>query len=121
MHVFRALKPTWFDNDKLTNAAFRRGPRDDDGLSVASSLEAAQSLLSSGKGVAGILITELAKSGFPLVETDEIHGYIDNVPPYEENPDTDAYARSTEVADRLLELAKGGIVLDRWRRKSAPE
>jgi hypothetical protein len=101
---------------QLTNIAFRRSPNDTDGLSVASSHEAAKTLLRSGCGVARLGVAEIAALGLTVVTTDDDHGYIDGLPPYAADPTDQNYTRAIELADRLLELSRDNITNDHWRR-----
>jgi hypothetical protein len=55
--------------------------------------------------------------GFTVRHDDEEHGYIDGLPPFTENPNDDSYNLATEAADKILELAKGNITFDHWRRR----
>lgn len=102
----------------LSNDAFRRSPNDIDGLSVASSHEAAKRLLRSGRGTARFLLLELLALGLDVTQTDADHGYIEGLPPFTDDPADPNYNLATEYADRLLALASKGenITIDPWRR-----
>jgi hypothetical protein len=111
------LRPNWFENDELTNRAFRRRPNETDGISVASSHDAAKRLLRSGWGVAALSRDAIASiEGLSIVFDNENHGYIKGVPVYAENPSDVDYDRALEIADRLLELARNRVVHDPWKR-----
>jgi hypothetical protein len=110
------LKKTWFDEHGLTNKAFRRRPRDEDGISVAASREAAKKLQDSGFGTASLLIARIILIPKLSVKCgDDDHGYIDGVPvDAPENP-LEIYNKVMWIADQLVEIAKDDIVVDPWK------
>jgi hypothetical protein len=110
------LRPSWFENGQLVSKAFRRSPSDEDGLSVASSYEAAKKLLKSGGGVARIPIAALRALGLTVAPTDEDHACIEGLPPYADELADENYNRALELADRLLEFSNNNIMVDKWKR-----
>jgi hypothetical protein len=96
----------------LTNKAYRREPKDTDGLSVASSHELAKLTIERGKGVAAIEINKIPPLNLELVQNDDDHGCIVGIPYREEN-----YNLAMELADKLLELSV--VTLDRWNRRGS--
>jgi hypothetical protein len=113
-HVHRALKASWFDSDGLlTNKAYRRSPKDTDGLSVACSHDYAKKTLERGSGVAAILIDALTDLGLKAsFAPDDPHGTIDGLP-----PDGLDYNRASELADRLVAVSE--LTLEKWNNKKA--
>jgi hypothetical protein len=60
--------------------------------------------------------------GLAVIESDEVHGYIDGLPVFVDDTTNADYDRALERADRLLELAKNHIQTDHWRREQdAPQ
>ena len=97
----------------MTNKAYRRGPSDVDGLSVACSHESAKQTIQRGDGVAAIEMIEIPPLGLQLFQDTDDHGYIAGIPYPEEN-----YDLAMELADRLLELSV--VTPDHWNRRADP-
>ena len=106
------MKPIWFEGDRLTNKAFRRRPEDTDGLSVASSHEAAKLLQKrSGKGVASLEIRSIEMLALTVFRENDDHGYIQGIP----DETTENYDIVMAIADKLLKLST--VTIDPWRRR----
>jgi hypothetical protein len=78
-----------------------------DGISVASSHEAAKRTIARGNGVATVRIDAIPQLGLGLVQDDDDHGCITGIP-YAE----DDYDLAMNLADKLLALSV--VTLDRW-------
>lgn len=96
----------------MTNSAFRRGPKDEDGLSMACTVEAAKSSFERGVGTTSLSISLLKKiDGLNFVPDEECHGLIVGMPPHDSN-----YDLIMAVADKLLAIADYSP--SRWNSKS---
>ena len=109
-HAHRAIRPGWLDSQrKLKAEAFRRRVNiDDNGLSVASSHEAAKLTLTKGKGVAALRIDAIEALQLELFREDDDHGLIRGLP----DPRPENYNLVMSIADKLVSLSS--FTYDPW-------
>ena len=98
--VHRATRSGWLHDGTLTDKAFRRRPKDLDGLSVSSTHDEAKRSQQSGAGVAALEVLKVEQLGLQ-VTCPGSHGTILGLP--FDIPQN--YSRVIEFADRLLAIA----------------
>ena len=99
--VHRAIRTGWLYEGTLTDKAFRRRPKDLDGLSVSSTHDSAKRSLQSGAGVAALAVLKVEQLGLQVACSGS-HGTILGLPfDIPEN-----YSRVIEFADRLRDIAE---------------